>query len=343
MAKRWLVFINLICMTLRAPVDLIISYDNPFHSIDRSANLNVTTHLGAGFFCELTKVIGSIIYYENDGLARVHVDWTHEFFPYKDEPHGNGWDLYFEPIVTTYQEQNEKPQIVGPGGLHELHDQICSSPWLSYDQFLPYRQFVNQKIKQYIRIKKNVTEKVDAFYSKNMQNYLCIGVHVRFANAHAHEVPGGRHPTIKQYFAEIDAIVKSNSHQKIKIYIATDSHQVIAQFKQRYDSNLIYIDAYRASGAEDPGLIYENPSYWLQHPAEWHKKKAGFNGGLTALMDCLLLTRCDYLIHTTSNLSNFVVFFNPTIKSIYLPRSAPYIVCSYKGHPDIKNKFLNPV
>lgn len=343
MGKRWLIFTNLACMALNANVDLTICYENPFNTNDRSADLIVTTHLGAGFFCELTKIIGSLIYYESDGLARVRVDWTHEFFPYKDEPHGNGWDLYFEPIVVEFQEHNEKPQVVGPGGLHELHDQICSSPWLSYDQFLPYRNFVHQKINQYIRIKKNVTDKVDAFYNKNMHNCLRIGVHVRFANAHAHEVPGGRHPTIEEYFREIDAIIKSNSYKNIKIYIASDSHHVIARFKQRYPSNLVYIDAYRASGSEDPGLIYENQNYWLSHPAEWHKKKAGFNGGLTALMDCLLLAKCDYLVHTTSNLSNFVGFFNPTIKSIYLPRSAPYIACRYKGNPGIRNKFLNPV
>ena len=307
-------------------------------------NLTIKTHLGAGFFAEFSKVMSGLIHFEEEGLQNVYVDWTDEFFPYKDEPHGNGWNLYFEPIMVDNNQKNstEKNEVYG-GGFHEIHDQICSSPWLSYDAFLPYRTFVNQKINQYIQVKKNITHKVDDFYDKHMHNSICIGVHVRYANAHSAEVPGGRHPSIEEYFAEIDAIKNAHPHRNITIYVATDSHYVINRFRQNYGAQAVYIDAYRANNTEDPGLIYENADYWLSHPAEWHQKKPGYIGGLTTLLDCLLLARCNYLIHTTSNLSNFVSFFNPHIKSVYLPRSAPYIACRHKNDSSVRNKFLNPI
>jgi len=317
--------------------------NNGIKLTDNPINLTVSSHLGAGFFAELSKVVAALIHFEEEGLANVYVDWTQEFFPYKNEPHGNGWDLYFEPIPVdnNYNKNNARP--VTYSWSHEIHDQICTSPWLSYDAFLPYRTFVNQKINQYIRIKKNITQEVDAFYNANMQKSLCIGVHVRYANAHSAEVPGGHHPSIEEYFAEINAIKNDEKEKIIKIYVATDSHYVINRFKKEYGNQAVYIDAYRANNAEDPGLIYENAGYWLSHSAEWHQRKPGYIGGATALIDCLLLARCDYLVHTTSNVSNFVSFFNPNIKSVYLPKNAPNAPCRHKNDAGIRNKFLNPV
>src|SRR3990167_2836508 len=79
-----------------ALVDVTISsYEK---MINRSVDATTTMHVGAGFFCELNKVILNLIYFEQEGIRSMHVDWTHQFFPYKDNPHENGWDLYFEPI-----------------------------------------------------------------------------------------------------------------------------------------------------------------------------------------------------------------------------------------------------
>jgi hypothetical protein len=341
-------FIALACLWYGAisysTVDLTISARSSTKHTTRSAALTVTTHLGAGFFAEFSKVLMGLIHYEQEGLANVYVDWTDEFFPYKDEPHGNGWDLYFEPIQVDKSAINPTEPIrkVGNPNTHEIHDQICSAPWLSYEDYLPYRMFVHQRIKQYIRIKPAVLEKVDAFYNEHLKNKICIGVHVRFANAHIAEVPGNRHPTLEEYNVEVDAIIQKHPHTPLKIYVASDSHFVINHFKARYGDKIAAIEAYRAPGVEDPGLIYGNANYWLAHPAEWHQSKPGYYGGLTTLMDCLLLARCHYLVHTTSNVSNFVVFFNPTITSVYLPRTAPYVPCRHKGDASVHNKFLNP-
>ena len=62
-------------------------------------DLTVKMHEGAGFFAELHKLLQAIIYFEDRGLSRVYVDWTDEFFPYKDDPYENGWDLFFEPHI----------------------------------------------------------------------------------------------------------------------------------------------------------------------------------------------------------------------------------------------------
>ena len=303
--------------------------------------LTVTTHLGAGFFCEFLKVVDNILHFEDEQLNAVTIDWAYEFFPYKNGPYENGWPLYFEPIQITQNNDNDNAptrKVTAGSFNHELHDQLCRDTWVLYDKYLPYRQMAHQVIKKYIQFKDHIMQEVENFYEQYMADHICIGVHVRFAGAHAHEVPGGRHPSLESYMDEINSLIKKHSDSSIKIFLATDSHLVINHFKNHYPTSmLLYIDAFRASDALDPHLIYENSQYWLSHPAEFHQKKPGYFGGKTTLLDGLLLSRCDYLIHTTSNVSTFASFMNPYIKSIYLPKNISPLPCHEKNTPREKN------
>lgn len=300
--------------------------------------LVVSSHFGAGFFCELGRIVTSIISNADMGIVKVSPDWTHEFFPYKDKPHENGWDLFFESI--THNGNIDSVIRIQEVNSHNLHDQTCTAPWVLYNQYFPYFNYVHNIIADHFRVKKHILDQVESYYNKNLKHSPCIGVHVRFARIHDREIPGRAAPTLEHYFAEIDHLTKITSKQA-KIYLATDSHFVIDQFKKRYGKNVLYIDAFRASYRQDPHLICENPVYWLNNPKAWHEKKPGYKGGLTALLDCLILSKCDYLIHTTSNLSSFVCFFNPHIKSIYLPKGLK-ACCSIGTNSTVKNPYLNP-
>lgn len=316
--------------------------------LTRSFVLSSYAHLGAGFFCEVQKVVDSIFIYEHRGIAIISPQWTHEFFPYKDKPHENGWDLYFESIQQAITDEITGTITYGKGMItrkppHNIHAQKCTVQWVLYDQYLPYRTHVQEKMNKYFKIKDHIVEKVESYYNTNMRDFFCIGVHVRYAAAHAPEIIGGRHPGLGEYFAEVDNLMKARKNKKIKVFIATDSHYVVNQFRQRYGSNLLYIDAYRANNNEDPHLIYDKADYFLAHPDEWHRRKPGYQGGLTTLLDCLILSKCDYFVHTQSNFSTFVSFFNPYIKSIFLPKGfAP--ICEAKGNDNYAvHPFINPV
>ncbi len=121
--KKQLVLFFLIANSCSAVVDITITY-NP---IDRAVNSMIQSHIGGGFFCEFGKVIASLIYYEQDGIKSMTVDWTHQFFPFKDGVHENGWDLYFEPIKTELNNIDPDEPVYDHGAYsnHELHDQLC--------------------------------------------------------------------------------------------------------------------------------------------------------------------------------------------------------------------------
>lgn len=341
--KKQVIFLLLFVRPCAALVDIVTCSVFDMH-VKRSVDVTQASHIGGGFFCELNGVINTLIYYEHEGIRSMHVDWTNEFFPYKDDPKGNGWDLYFEPvhIDTTTINLDEPPHYSGNVPVHELHDQLCVAPWLRYDDYLPYRQFVHEKINKHIQIKQHIWDQANLFYEQHMKKYICIGIHVRNALAHAAEAPMG-HPSLQDYYLEIDTLLQQHRGEKVKIFIASDSHAVINAFKKKYGKKLLYLPAYRAQGDEDPGLIYENAAYWMSNPSRWHDAKPGYAGGLGALLDCLLLARCHYFIHITSNLATYVCFFNPHIKSIYLPKNVPFAHCRFRGDPSIYNKFLNPI
>ena len=175
-----------------------------------------------------------------------------------------------------------------------------------------------------------------------MKGRTCIGVHVRYSTGHVAESPKG-HPSLQEYCNEVDHLLQIHRNDPIAIFVASDSHVAINFFKARYGNKLLYLDTYRASGVEDPGQIYGMDQYCIHHMDEWHRVKPGYKGGLGALMDCLLLSKCDYFIHITSNVASFVCFFNPYIKSIYLPHGVPFEHCRYRNNPTIRNKYLNPI
>jgi hypothetical protein len=153
-----------------------------------------------------------------------------------------------------------------------------------------------------------------------MLNAICIGVHVRFATAHGAEKPGT--VRLHDYFSEIDVLIKKleRMQRQYVIYLATDSNYVVEAFRKRYSRFLLYRDTIRSAYAEEVHLISERSDYWLAHVQEFHDKKPGYKGGKDVLLDCLILSRCDYLVHTTSNVSDFATFFNPTIQSIFIPK-----------------------
>lgn len=274
--------------------------------------LTLRSRYGAGFFAELHTVVSYIVlvYFNEEKGREIDVQWTEEFFPYKNDKHENGWNSFFHPIGYV-----QNTRAINYGEL--IHDQTCLNKWLSYDDFYPYRLSMHKMLKKYVKIRKEITDSVDQFYNQHMQDQIRIGVHVRYASAHASEKPGA--VSLEDYFKEIHQLTK-NLNKKYVLYVATDSNYVIEQFKKKYN-NLLYIDATRSNYNEEVHLIYDKPEYWLSHPQEFHKKKPGRKGGIDALMDCLLLSKCDYLIHSTSNVSDYATFFNPRIKSIFLPRN----------------------
>jgi hypothetical protein len=296
--------------------------------------LTIVTCYGAGFFAEMNRVVDNMIHFSKENLKKVTVDWSDEYFLYKDDPHENGWDLYFEPIVFSEDSCNGGAIRETSGGFyHEIHDQHCIDQWMNYDKHLCYRLAVHEFMNKYIRVKDHILSKVDEFMGSQMRGYFCIGAHIRFGSDHEHEAPKGT-PSLKEYTSEIDKLIRMHGKDRVKIYLATDSQYVVKKFEEKYPNGMVLsINTHRTEYKDVPHLIYGNGDYWLNHKEEFHSKKPGYYGGEGVLIDCLLLSKCDVFLHSTSNIASFVSYFNPHIESIYLPKSAETWPCRYNLSP----------
>ena len=293
------------------------------------SEITVYSRLGAGYFSELMNVVRTIKIHEHLYTKGITIDWSQEFFPYKDHPTENGWDLYFEPIVF-HTDAKARHLASRPHPDHAVHDQLCIDHWMAYDEHLSYRQDFNRILDSYIIIKREIIDELKRLYNEHLEGYYCIGVHVRWSAAHTSESPKGT-PPIESYIAEVsDLIQNTETTRPFKIYLATDSEEVIQAFRNHFSEELlVYLSGSRSPHREESHLIYDNAAYWQAHPSEFHAKKPGYRGGVMVLLDCLLLAKCDLFIHSSSNVSEFVSFFSPTIKSIYLPKDSRTWPCRY--------------
>ncbi len=294
--------------------------------------VTVQSRYGAGFFAEFVTVLSNIVYFDKkSNFQRLVVDWSQQFFPYKDSPTENGWDLYFD-LIKANAPQN--PDFIQHGlpVCHLVHDQTCMDRWVNYDKYLAYRQIFNQKMNEYLKIKQPILDEVEEFYKSKMQDHFCIGVHVRFSSAHTSENPGLLN--LKDYINEARILLQKNSDKNPIIFVCSDSNYVINEFKKNFKSNqVVYTDARRAEFREEPHLIWDNPDYYLANPHVFHEKKPGYIGGKMTLIDCVLLSRCFVMVHSHSNVCEVATFFNPYIKSVFLPKGLSTSPCMYSNAP----------
>jgi Nodulation protein Z (NodZ) len=295
-------------------------------SLEHPVRVVSESWIGAGFFAEFRKVLYQLVYDSNEETYHIlKVDWTQPFFPYKDDPACNGWDLYFEPIRSEAVFEN-RTKWRPPEPKHD-HPH-CIQRWHRYAEYRPYRQFMHDRLSEYIVCKREVRDVVDAFYEEHLKGHFCIGVHVRYAAAHSCENPYQRMLKLQDYIDEAKKQLDRHCDRHPKLFIATDSHYVIEMFQKHFPtSEIVFTDAFRSLRDEDPHLIFEHQKYYVEHPEEFHKSKPGYRGGLMTLADCLLLSKCDVMVHSLSNVSDVAAWFNPDIESIFLPKGLPAKPC----------------
>lgn len=303
-------------------------------SQDQGIEVYIESILGRGFFAELNNIMATIIEFDKYPTKYFVVNWKQQFFPYKDDPASNGWDLFFEFKGQDAIDRSIAYKRSGGYHNHTLHDQTCMDRWVNYEKYLPYRKYVCEKFNQYVQIKQPIVDEVEHFFNQRMQGRFCIGVHVRFAGVHVGENPDHKKIEIKEYINEARAQYVAHRTERPILFVASDSNYVIDEFKKAFKlSDVVCINAFRAAYNEDPHLIFEHADYYFAHPKEFHKDKPGSFGGKTALMDCLLLAKCNVMIHSQSNVCEWVTFFNPYIKSIFLPKGFKSRPCKFPNAP----------
>jgi len=244
---------------------------------------------------------------------------------YADNESDNVWEYYFEPInqIKFDDIKNLNHQISDIFMCGQL-DFDLSNKFLirnihSYDKLkiweindtikqLEHRKQVYELINKYVIVKDYILKKTESFYESRMKNKdLLIGVHIRGTDKKT-EFPF-KQLTIDNYIDKIQQILSLNNNKKYKIYVASDNNEAIVKIATVFGKENIC--AYPSARMPN---FYGNIPICLNN--EINKRKHGEE----TLIEMLLLSKCDTIIGTDSNLTAAAAYFNPNSELCYLDR-----------------------
>lgn len=240
-----------------------------------------------GMFSCVTTIIGALDHYEKGECAGLEVDYQDKGLYYESSHGPNWWTYYFKPLKVG-QPVNGKKEILSAG----WHNHFA----MVTDFELPLSR-TSYLVDKYIHVKPKIEKKIYEFVNKHFTNYFVIGLHYRGTDKGA-EAPRVSYEDVKKSISK--AIKKFQVEKRYVLFVATDEQHLLDYLREQF-SNVVYIDAKRSKNGVPVHLMGDN-----------YKK------GRDAVLDCLLLSKCHYLIRTSSNLSLVSTYFNPELPVLLL-------------------------
>ena len=251
-----------------------------------------TSH-NAGFFSCFHVVIGLLDSYEKGMYSGVTVDFGTSGL-YYDEKYGNNWwNYYFKPI--SLDSPLPEKFILDIETIGVSAHKACF--------FLP-RERCKYIIDKYIDPNPTIKKIVSTFIAKQFHNKKFIAVQYRGTDKF-----GSESSFISPEVAceQIEQVIKNRKLTKKLIFVATDTEQFMTLMKMKFGKKII---TYAANRSIDGS------------PVHLRNDISGYQKGVEALVDCLILSQSAFLIRTASNLSTTALLFNPQLKSICLNTSS---------------------
>lgn len=296
----------------------------------------------AGFFSVFNFYIGSLtrglrLYpiFNKEIFMKLHK--TNAHFSYWTEQF-NCWFDYFDP-VSFYDNDNTHLNIDTIDKVYQYKITVgeiapkefthpATSELIMHDKhnFPIWRKYVHSIYSQYVKFNQNILDEVNNYWNNHITQNNVIGVHYRHPS---HSCESGN-VYLSQYFDKIDTLLETNPNTDI--FLASDNMFGILAFKDRYGNKIKYIEdinrldmdnflawSYelaKGKKADVVGMI-NGKGFELQHIAA--SNNTGSKKMTTDLFkEVLCLSKCNYLIHTVSNIPLAISYMNPNIEMIMI-------------------------
>ena len=251
--------------------------------------LNEALYSGLG--AEFSAVLGALDAYDKGEYTGIEIDLDSGIF--LDPATGpNWWEYYFDPICLGDKYSfNYYHSSIGDSCLFSHRAFNCLSKHRSYEL-----------IQKYVHVKPVIQDAVDAFVNENFNNCFVIGVHHRGTDkvTEVNMVPWQLTLAVLKH--TIKHLPKKN-RKRLKIYVATDDQYFLDYLLEFYPSRIVYGDFFRSTNNQ-PLHTYESQYY-----------SNNYEKGKEAVIEALILSRCDALIRPSSSGFSWV----PTVFSPNMP------------------------
>jgi hypothetical protein len=247
---------------------------------------------GYGFFGEFLRILGALYLYDTGMYAGVKIDFSKCGSYYDPARGGDWWEYYFKPV-----------NLGNPDNAIPFHTRNGPNELGGYDRMFEFgvpRKTAYQLIKKYISPNRHIKNKVKAYLTTHFKKNYIIGVHYRGTDKFINEAPFVPYEDVAK---EIDDLIKIKKLDP-QIFVATDEQSFLDFMISRFPGKIIY---YEEGGRSIDGC-----------PVHYHGFETPYKNGEDAVMDCLLLSKCNYLFKTSSNLSLCAAYFNPKMPMVHL-------------------------
>ncbi|MGH9269771.1 MAG: hypothetical protein ACRDZ2_00690, partial [Ilumatobacteraceae bacterium] len=293
-----------------------------------AGRLHVIAERDVGLFSLLQQVIANVPWAVAEGRVPV-ADFrsrTCYWTPNGHRGRSTVWEYYFEPLIPRY------PTERIPGGLRE---RISAEPPSAFEvgyaaaggsfvscHFgdhadlsgatlpIPYewddpgerlRREAKKVLNRYVRPRPHIQRAVSSFWEKYLAGHHVIGVHVRGTDAvSSQEVRPHRQGSLllDRYLVELQRRLEVTP--AAKVFVASDQESSVALLRAEFPGRVIAYNSVRHSDGDPAG---QGPTGWLMPAYITGDRDRAARNGEEAVIEYLLLSRCDDLVHNGSSLA----------------------------------------
>jgi hypothetical protein len=245
-----------------------------------------------GLFSAFATVLGLLEHYDKwqGRYAGVRIDFGNEGLYYDPSAGNNWWEYFFERI--DIGSERSAPRTVIDTDEHFYFARRAERTMARARGFA--------LIDRYIRPKQYIRAKAEAYVRANFDGAFVIGIQYRGTDK-VEDAPRVPYETV--HAAIVDVLNRAGA-TRFKLFVATDEQAFVDCMHVRFPGKVHCLEMVRSIDGRPIDRIQGD-----------NLKK-----GEDAIMDCLLLSRCDCLVRTASNLSLCATFFNPDLPVVLLNR-----------------------
>ncbi|WP_193198846.1 nodulation protein NodZ [Nostoc sp. MG11] len=269
-----------------------------YFSIFNSKRFTVTIHNNySGFFAQLNWCLYILSFCEDKGLIPdIYLTGENYLAPEL----GENWFRYFFEV----------PELSGGNLYKTSHSKSISNITITHilQLLLPSEHFdkmtvlyASNLMQKYMHINQYMQTKVDTYFQKYFQGKFVLGIHYRGTDKIVES------PRVSWEYVKKVVNNYLNKHPKVDcLFVASDEGDFIDYIKNEFQ----FI----------PVFNHEDQLKAINNEAFHHINlgKDNFKKGEEALINALLLSRCNVLIRTSSFLSAWASIFNPDLPIILL-------------------------
>jgi hypothetical protein len=256
------------------------------------------------------------------------------------------WEYYFEPLDRSYPTAKTPEPIkalmsadrpsANEVGFRAGKNAYVSSHFGDHPQLrgatllIPYqfddptdtlRKEAKAVLDSFVRPRAYILRKVRDFFARHMAGHYVIGVHARGTDATSkQELRAFRQGSLvlSRYCAEIMRILELQP--RAKIFVASDEQSSVRHLATAFPGRVIAYDSIRHQSGEAAG---QGPTGWIMPAYIAADRDVAAKNGEDAVIEYLLLSRCDYLVHNGSSLARTVLLNAPELCHTNTHRRVP--------------------